>query len=256
MTAKTHHGVVGEQFGTRAAAYVGSAVHASGEDLQQLAAWAKARGGPHARALDLGCGGGHASYAVAPHVGEIVAYDLSGEMLEAVAAAARERGIDNLATVRGAVEKLPFDDDAFDLVLTRYSAHHWSDFHASLREAHRVLRHGGHATFADVAAPASALFDTWLQALELLRDPSHVRDYSAREWRGAVADAGFTPEALTERKLHLDFASWVERMQTPDERVRAIRSLQQCASSDVAAYFAIAADGSFETDTIVLLATR
>jgi len=256
MEPKGHESVVGGQFGPRAAAYVRSAVHARGEDLEQLAAWTAALGNPHARALDLGCGGGHASFAVAPHVGEIVSYDLSNEMLAAVSAEARERGIDNVSTTRGAVEKLPFDDASFDVVLTRYSAHHWSDLGAGLREAHRVLRRGGRAAFADVAAPESPLFDTWLQSLELLRDPSHVRDYSPEEWRRAVADAGFTPGELTARKLHLDFASWVERMQTPEERVRAIRSLQQCASSDVTDYFSIESDGSFATDAIVLFAAR
>lgn len=256
MTQKAHSTVVSSQFGPRAAAYVASAVHASGEDLQQLAAWAESLDGPKTRALDLGCGGGHASFAVAAHVGEIVSYDLSGEMLEAVAGAARDRGIDNLSTVRGAVEKLPFEDASFDLVLSRYSAHHWSDLGAGLREARRVLRPGGHAAFADVAAPQSPLFDTWLQSLELLRDPSHVRDYSPSEWRNAVADAGFAVGELTARKLHLEFASWVERMQTPDERIRAIRSLQRCASNDVATYFAMDSDGSFATDTILLLASR
>lgn len=250
-----HSGVVSGQFGPRAAAYVTSAVHARGEDLEQLSAWAKSFDNAHARALDLGCGGGHAGFAVAPHVGEVIAYDLSSEMLDAVTTAAHDREIGNLSTVCGAVESLPFKDASFDLVLTRYSAHHWTDLGVGLREARRVLRPGGRAAFADVAAPESPLFDTWLQSIELLRDPSHVRDYSASQWRRAVSDAGFIPREMTERKLYLDFTSWIERMQTPADHVRAIRSLQQCASSDVTSYFAIEADGSFSTDTIVLLAT-
>src|SRR6185312_8172905 len=73
--SKSHEAVVGGQFGSRAAAYLTSAVHAQGRDLEALAALAHGRS--EARVLDLGCGGGHVSFAVAPHVGEVVAYDLS-----------------------------------------------------------------------------------------------------------------------------------------------------------------------------------
>src|SRR5580765_4673073 len=104
MGAKSHGAVVAGQFGPRAAAYVASAVHAQGEDLQQLARMGEGRRA--ARVLDLGCGGGHVSFNVAPHVAEVVAYDLSDEMLAAVAATAAERGLVNIRTERGRVEAL------------------------------------------------------------------------------------------------------------------------------------------------------
>ena len=70
------------QFGAVAANYVESRVHAAGADLAQMVGIAQRLAG--ARVVDLGCGGGHVSYAVAPHVGEVTAYDLSPEMLAAV----------------------------------------------------------------------------------------------------------------------------------------------------------------------------
>jgi len=51
-----------------------------------------------------------------------------------------------------------------------------------LREARRVLKPGGRAVFMDAISPGPALLDTYLQAVELLRDPSHLRDYSLAEW--------------------------------------------------------------------------
>ena len=59
---------------------------------------------------------------------EVVAYDLSAEMLDVVAEAAEERGLRNIKTQQGVVESLPFEDASFDLVVSRYSAHHWRDF--------------------------------------------------------------------------------------------------------------------------------
>src|SRR5260221_4837080 len=163
--AKSHQTVVTDQFGPRAAAYIASAVHATGEDLQQLASLV--RGQSQARVLDLGCGGGHVSFAVAPEVREVVAYDLSTEMLTAVTRAAVDRGLDNLKTECGAVEKLPFADASFGVVMTRFSAHHWRDLDAALAEARRVIRPSGFAAFVDVVTPGEPLLATCLQSIEM-----------------------------------------------------------------------------------------
>ncbi|WOH75430.1 class I SAM-dependent methyltransferase [Bradyrhizobium sp. NDS-1] len=53
-------------------------------------------------------------------VKEIVAYDLSLEMLDVVARAAGERGLENVTVRQGAVESLPFDENSFDVVLSRF----------------------------------------------------------------------------------------------------------------------------------------
>jgi SAM-dependent methyltransferase len=251
-TSKSHQAVVTEQFGPRANAYVTSAVHASGEDLQQIAGLV--RGRRTARMLDLGCGGGHVSFTAAPEVGEVVAYDLSQEMLTAVTRVAVERGFDNLRTECGAAEKLPFADAAFDIVATRFSAHHWHDLKAALKEARRVIRPGGIAIFADAVAPEEPLRDTFLQTIEMLRDPSHVRDYNVAEWQAALRTAGFEPGEATRRRLHLGFVSWVTRMQTPELHRQAIRSLQQRMSAEIQQHFEIGEDGSFMLDTAVIVA--
>ena len=253
MTEKSHASLVTGQFGPQAAAYVASAVHAEGEDLEALVE--VVTGHRSARTLDLGCGGGHVSFRVAPHVGQVVAYDLSESMLAAVSAAAAERGLKNVITRQGAVEHLPFEDASFDFVFSRYSAHHWHDFPAALRESRRVLKSGGRAVFMDVISPGPALLDTYLQSVELLRDPSHLRDYSLGEWVAAVSSAGFAPARIVQRRIRLEFASWIARMRTPEVHAQAIRSLQREMSDEVAKHFAIEADGSFSIDTMSLEAT-
>lgn len=241
------------QFGPQAAAYVESAVHAQGADLDHLAALLTQQ--PARRALDLGCGGGHVSLRIAPLVEQVTAYDLTAPMLDAVARQARERGFANVATRLGAAESLPFDDASFDLVVSRYSAHHWTDLSRALKEVQRVLVPGGRAIFMDVVAPRRSVLDTTLQTLELLRDPSHVRDYSVTEWITELAAAGLAPGEIIERRLRLDFASWIARINTPDVHVAAIRALQDRMAEDVRAHFAIEPDGSFTIDTASFAAT-
>lgn len=238
--------VVGAQFGARAAIYRHSAVHAQGADLEALVALARER--PGGRVLDLGCGGGHVTLNVAPHAAEIVAYDLAPEMLAVTQQAASERGFGHVSTRQGMVEALPFADASFDIVLSRYSAHHWRDLGAALAEARRVLKPGGIAGFVDPVAPPVAWIDTYLQAIELLRDRSHVRNYAAEEWLAALTRAGFSASEAGRFRIRLDFASWVERMRTPEVLVGAIRELQRTIAAEANAWLGTEADGSFCLD--------
>jgi SAM-dependent methyltransferase len=251
---EAHERVVEAQFGPQARAYVESAVHSQGADLDAIGALARELS-PEL-ALDLGAGGGHVSYAVAPHARRVIATDLSSEMLAAVAETAREKGLNNIETAEAPAERLPFEDETFGFVASRFSAHHWRDFDAGLREARRALKRGGRAAFVDVYAPGQALFDTHLQAIELLRDHSHVRDYTCAQWLDALARAGFAVEACRTWRLRMDFPVWTARMRTPQENVKAIRALQIAASAETKAHFAIEPDGSFLLDVLMIEASR
>lgn len=250
MTHPSHDAHTDARFGPRAQAYVASTVHAAGADLARMAEAVAARS--PARVLDLGTGGGHVAYAIAPHAGEVIASDLAPAMLQAVEAEAARRGLANVVTARAAAEALPFVDAHFDAVTSRFSAHHWTSLSRGLAEARRVTGRGALALFADVIAPPLALADTHLQAVELLRDPSHARDYTLAEWTTALAQAGFAVTALTPGRLRMDFAEWTARMGTPPALAAAIRTLQDGAPAEVRAHFAIEDDGSFVIDTVLI----
>jgi ubiquinone/menaquinone biosynthesis C-methylase UbiE len=248
-----HHDQVADAFGSTAAAYLTSAVHATGADLKELARQVSAT--PQADVLDLGCGAGHVSFAVAPHVKSVVAYDIAEPMLATVAGAAAERGLGNIRTQQGPAEKLPFADASFCWVLSRMSAHHWHDVPAALRDVRRVLKPGGRVVFVDIAGADHPLLDTHIQAIELLRDASHIRDYRADEWIALFEAAGFAAKVTSRWRLPLEFDAWVTRMRTPAERVVAIKSMWNNAPDEVRKYFAVQQDGSFELDAMMIEAS-
>ena len=130
---------------------------------------------------------------------------------------------------------------SFDLVVSRFSAHHWHDVARGLAEARRVLAPTGSAVLVDVVAPEEPLLDTFLQTIELLRDPSHVRDYAPSEWRALLEAAGFAIEGETARRLPLEFASWIARMKTQAIAKRAKESHGVTLTIDDAVIEAIAA---------------
>jgi ubiquinone/menaquinone biosynthesis C-methylase UbiE len=245
--------VVAQQFGNTASAYLTSSVHAQGADLSMLREMAAALP-KRPVVLDLGCGAGHAGFAVAPVAESVTAYDLSPQMLAVVAGAARERGLDNLVTRQGDVAELPFADASFCMVVTRFSAHHWLDVPAALREIKRVLKPRGVVVIIDITAPETPLHDTTLQAVELLRDGSHVRDYRPSEWLRMLDDAGLKAERVNDWKLQMKFDEWTARMRTPAERVTAIRSLLHSAPQETRDYFAMQPDDSFTIDSTLFRA--
>jgi len=252
MTTESHDAIVSSQFSSRARSYLTSAVHATGEDLEEMSRQVGHRSA--AVVLDLGCGGGHASFRLAPLVKGVVAYDLSAAMLEVVAEEASRRGLDNVVTRRGSAEDLPYPPASFDAVVTRYSAHHWGDLRAGVAQMRRVLKPGGLAVIMDTVAPEAPLLDTWLQALELLRDPSHVRNHSVSAWAEVLTAAGLAVRDTRRYRLRLELASWLGRMNPPEPHVAAIRSLQGMAGAEVARHFAFEEDGSFTIDTMLMAA--
>jgi ubiquinone/menaquinone biosynthesis C-methylase UbiE len=252
MTAP-HHAFVRAAYDPRANAYVTSPVHANGEDLDLIAA--RVRGHSNARAIDLGCGGGHVCYRVAPHVAEVIAMDLSPQMLGVVLRTASDRGLKNIRTQEGAAESIPFPDGHFDFVLSRFSAHHWRDFERGLREARRVLAPTGRAILVDSTTPQTPLLDTHLQTMELLRDPSHVRNYTAHEWVASLSRAGFEVTSMQQRSLRIEFASWIARTRTPTVLTQAIQYLQQNAPEEVRNGLDIESDGSFRLEAVLFEAS-
>lgn len=242
----THQQQVLRQFDPRAQAYLSSSVHAAGPDLEharQLVA--SALPADRAVALDAGCGAGHLGFALAPLVSRLVAADPAPAMLATVQRAARERGLAHLETCQAEAAALPFADASFCLMASRYSAHHWRDVPASLTELRRVAKPGGWLLMIDLLGGATPLVDTHLQAMELLRDPSHVRDYTVEEWQRMIGGAGFEMAGMQSWPLRLEFSSWIARMNTPAPVVAAIRALQGGAPSEVKQVLQQEEDGSF-----------
>jgi ubiquinone/menaquinone biosynthesis C-methylase UbiE len=249
------HALTVQQFGSTATRYLASPVHSSGADLDRLAGLA--RESRISSALDLGCGAGHASYALARGgANRVVAYDLSGQMLEVAAAEAKERGHGQIEICAGPAEELPFPDTSFDLVVTRYSAHHWMNTLGAVHEAARILKPGGTLIVIDVLAPENPLMDTVLQTVEILRDLSHVRDYRESEWRSMLEAANFSSPCVHRWRLRMEFDSWVARIRTTPARVDALKVVLDELPSEAREYFAVRRDRSFDVDSGWLEARR
>jgi SAM-dependent methyltransferase len=91
-----------------------------------------------------------------------------------------------------------------------------------VREWARVLKPGGKLVLVDSIAPEEPDIDRFLNEIETLRDPSHVRNHHYSEWTSMLAEVGLTVSSTREWGIFLDIPSWTQRMRTPAEVVEII----------------------------------
>ncbi|MEU6716865.1 class I SAM-dependent methyltransferase [Nonomuraea sp. NPDC046802] len=144
------------------------------------------------RLLDLGCGRGAVLMLAARRLekGRATGIDLwrskdqSGNAEPAARANAEAEGVsDRVELVTGDLRELPFDDGAFDVVVSSLAIHNISDEKGrtqAVREAHRVLRPGGLMLIADFQHTSA--YETTLRELGVV--DVRLRDAGWRFWYG------------------------------------------------------------------------
>jgi SAM-dependent methyltransferase len=183
----------------RAEAYRTSEAHREGPDLDLLVEWADGAG----TALDVGTGGGHVARRLREAGLDVVSSDPAPGMRPDVVCRA---------------EELPFADGSFDVVACRVGAHHFADIHAAIAEMARVAR--------DRVLVVDNLFvGERAEEADRVRDPSHVRNYSEREWRELFSAAGLRLVDVRHFEKPLAVGPWLERSGCRGEEAERVRTI-------------------------------
>jgi SAM-dependent methyltransferase len=156
------------------------------------------------RALDVACGPGLVSCALARVVRHAVGVDLTPAMLARARAIQAERGLTNLSWCIGDVTPLPCSDASFSIVTSRYAFHHLQEPGAALVEMRRACRRGGRVALIDVMASADPAKAAAYDRMETLRDPSHVRALTLDEMKGLFRGVGLPDPRVTFYRLEAD----------------------------------------------------
>lgn len=122
--------------------------------------------------LDVASGPGLVASAFSKHSQNVECLDLTPAMLKQAEKRASEAKITNMSFCEGDAMNLPYEDNCFDVVVTRYSFHHFLAPEKVLQEMIRVCKSGGCIVVADVAIEQR--FMQQFNHIERLRDSSHV----------------------------------------------------------------------------------
>ena len=202
------------------------------------------------RVLDVATGTGFTALAFAPHVYSVVGVDVSPGMLAEAHLRAEAEGITNVTWTEAPAEALPFPDATFCLVTCRIAPHHFLDLAEFLRETARVLKPGGHLVLVDTTVPdSSPEAATWQNAVEVLRDPSHVRNYTPTEWQTHAEAAGLTMDEITTANggITIPLSDWLVKAGCTAEQSEAVRQMFADAPDSAKQAFQITAQPDGET---------
>jgi ubiquinone/menaquinone biosynthesis C-methylase UbiE len=174
------------------------------------------------RALDLACGPGIVSQALAHHANNIIACDITPTMLTHTRRRCADAGLTNVHPTLGQAEILPFDNDTFDAVITRSAIHHFADPATVIAEMARVTRPLGRLVIVDVVSSENAEEAALHNALETIRDPSHTRMLPQSETLHHLGKAGIEVQTTVAWINQREFDEWLQITNAP-ERITPLR---------------------------------
>jgi SAM-dependent methyltransferase len=172
--------------------------------------------------LDVAAGTGHAARALAPLVGGVVALDATAAMLAAGKQAAEQAGLRNVVFQRGEAAALPFLDDSFDVVVSRFAVHHFERPSEQMAEMVRCLRPGRQLVIADLISEKDPAIAATQDRLERLRDRSHTTMLNIDGLLTLLERAGLSVDDVQTRDVDRPLTPWLAQTEVSDELVTSI----------------------------------
>eukprot|EP01084_Bolivina_argentea_P096728 173884_1 len=174
------------------------------------------------KVLEVGCGPGLIAVECAKQLKmpqQIIGIDITKEMIDIANNYCLTNGIDSnlLQFMQCNAEDLPFNDNEFDIIVTRWTLHHCNELNKCLKEMFRVLnKNGGTLIFNEITAPTNKI--ELYNAIAKLRDPTHIWGYDEIGWINELRNVGFQHDKINVREKYFGVErcvmDWIQQTKT------------------------------------------
>ena len=214
-------------------------------------------------ALDLACGPGTFTRALAPRVKFIHGLDITPALLDQARAAAAKQHLANCIFECGDAYSLPYAAAKFDLAACAYALHHMENPAAAMKELARIVRPGARLALVDIFIP-DGCDPAVANAIERARDASHCSSLLREELLALCEAAGFRVTAGETATRPRSFNDWmhIAGWRAGDPAYAATRRLMEAdASADRSGFrprpaTASAADFEFIQPSLFVVAEK
>jgi len=168
------------------------------------------------RVLDIATGTGEFARAIAPNVATVIGIDATDAMIEQGKKFVEQAGIKNVTFQKGVVQDIPFEDETFDIVSSRYAFHHFAEPKTVISEMVRVCKTNGHIIIVDIIAPDEPTATVY-NYYEWLCDQSHTRCLGFEEFQTCFLLFGMDVISARTRDLKEELLEWMDFSLTEKE---------------------------------------
>jgi len=229
-----------EIFSRSARRYLVSSDHLSGPDLDTIRQVASEQF-PDVT-VDVAAGAGHALRVASPFSGSCVALDLTMEMLRVARDHLVRTGLTNVLYMQSSAENLPLGAGTVSLLTCRIAPHHFPSITQFLGESVRVLEPEGRCIIIDSISPEDPQCDRFINETERLRDPSHIRSHTLKQWLELFDKTGLEVISVELFERIHPFTEWAARTGLGEEGVDALEKRFRTAPEVIREKFKVKMD--------------
>lgn len=174
--------------------------------------------GNYRKILDIGTGTGYLAFPLAEKFPASIVYgiDIAETIIEKNNENVKEKGLSNLFFRAFDGLKYPFEDESFDLIVTRYAFHHFPNVEDAIQQMNRILVKGGMVLVSDPMRndkDVNGIIDEYMR----VKKDGHIQFYSANELDELFLSSGFVKEKQLITNMKFPFASRPEYVKVYDK---------------------------------------